>query len=302
MLNKNKCLLLILLLLGLFTNLIANNSHLIIKVENMITTDDTFYITKFIESNKDYRNLGPFYEELLDSLAVHKQDLDYFVIFARSGALSLLDKAEELQYSNRAMSEKLKRSSIRILNLAIEKVYEEWIDKENDSSFLLRNALDLMKLSYRISNQLQNDLIDHYYSYITYGEIYIALNDFTSASEYFKGAKDLSSQLETQEYADIADIYIKLAESNSSLINDATIFDYANFINLYHDYKEQFKNYQVYIDSKANPEKALEQEKNEKMNALNVSVEESLKWLKRLTDLNNRIFGEYNFVKFDSGE
>ncbi len=295
-----KYLLLLLLFLASWVNLSANNSHLIQKVENMMITDDTFYITSFIESNKDYRNLGSFYEELLDSLVVHNQELEYFVIFARAGANSLLTKAEELQYSNRAMSDRLKRSSVKILNQTIKEVYDEWLENKNQGSLLMRNALDLMKLNYRINTQLQNDLIEHYNSYLAYGEIYLALNDFSSALEYFRGAKDISSQLETQEYADIADVYIKLAESNSSLVNDGTIFDYANFITHYQEYLLNFNNYQEYIKIKENPELASNSEQDEKMDALNVSLEESKQWLARLSKINNRVFGDYNFVKLNS--
>lgn len=295
-----KYLLLLLLFLASWVNLSANNSHLIQKVENMMITDDTFYITSFIESNKDYRNLGSFYEELLDSLVVHNQELEYFVIFARAGANSLLTKAEELQYSNRAMSDRLKRSSVKILNQTIKEVYDEWLENKNQGSLLMRNALDLMKLNYRINTQLQNDLIEHYNSYLAYGEIYLALNDFSSALEYFRGAKDISSQLETQEYADIADVYIKLAESNSSLVNDGTIFDYANFITHYQEYLLNFNNYQEYIKIKENPELGSNSEQDEKMDALNVSLEESKQWLARLSKINNRVFGDYNFVKLNS--
>ncbi len=300
MLKINKYLLLIVLFTGCCISLSANNSHLILKVENMITTDDTFYITNFIESNTDYRNLGPFYEELLDSLVVHKQDLDFFVIFARAGANSLLTKAEELQYSNRAMSDRLKRSTIKILNQAINQVYARWVENKNQENYLMRNALDMMKLTYRINTQLQNDLVDHYNSYLKYGEIYLALNEFSAALEYFKGAKDISSQLETQEYADIADVYIKLAESNSSLLNDGTIFDYANFILHYQEYLERFNSYQDYVKVKANPQLVKDEDMVEKMDALNVSLRESQDWLKRLTRINNRIFGEYNFIQLSS--
>lgn len=293
--------------LGCFVKLNANNSHLITKVENMIETDDTYYITDFIESSKDYRSLGSFYEELLDSLAVHNDDLEYYAIFARSGASSLLRKAEELQYSNRSMSDKLKKSSTKILNKAIGAIYNEWIEDENQGTFLLKNALDMMKLSFRINTQLQNDLIDHYHSYITYGEMYLSLNDFSSAVEYFRVAKDLSSQLETQEYADIADVYIKLAESNSSLAEDGTIFDYANFISLYMNYLEKYQTYQNFVVDKAKPdfipetlaEIASTNEANKKMDAVNVSLKESQQWSLRLNKLNNRVFGDYNFVKIN---
>lgn len=282
-------------MLGCFVKLNANNAHLILKVENLIETDDTYYITSFIESSKDYRSLGSFYEELLDSLSVHNDDLEYYTIFARAGANSLLRKAEELQYSNRTMSEKLKTSSTNVLNKAITSVYNEWLAKENDGTFLLKNALDMMKLSFRINTQLQNDQIDLYLSYIRYGEIYLSLNEFSSALEYFKVAKDLSSQLETQEYADIADIYIKLAESNSSLVNDGTIFDYANFITLYINYQQEFTEYKEYVSLKANGDDI----DDDKMDAVNVSVKESKEWLNRLSKLNNRIFGDYNFVKLN---
>jgi len=273
----------------------------------MIVTDDTYYITNFIEGNTDYRSLGAFYEELMDSLTVHNDDLEYFTIFARAGANSLLDKAEDLKYNNSAMSNKLKRSSVKILNQATEAIYNEWINKANDGTLLLKNALDMMKLSYRINTQLQNELISHYFNYISYGEIYLALNDFSSALEYFRGAKDLSSQLETQEYADIADVYIKLAESNSSLVNDGTIFDYANFITEYQTYLEKFHNYKTYVIDKAKPDFIPNESNagtnndlpNEKMNVANVSLKESQEWLNRLSKLNNRIFGDYNFVKIN---
>ncbi len=300
MLKINKLMILIILFLASLLNLSGNNSHLIMKVENMINTDDTFYITNFIESNKDYRNLGPFYEELLDSLAVHKQDLEYFVLFARAGVSSLLDKAQELQYSNRSISDKLKRSSVQILNKTIDQVYEEWLDKENHNNFLMKNALDLMKLNYRINNQLQNDLVQHYYSYLTYGEIYLALNEFSAALEYFKGAKDISSQLETQEYADIADVYILLAESNSFLTKDSTIFDYAKFITGYHDYRTRLNAYKIYVSEKENPDLVQEDQQEEKMDAMNVTLAESKSWLERLSRINNRIFGEYNFIKLSA--
>lgn len=294
---------LLLLLLSCSIELNANNSHLIIKVENMLVTDDTYYITNFIEDNTDYRSLGSFYEELMDSLTVHNDDLEYYSIFAKAGANSLLNKAEDLKYNNSAMSNKLKRSSITILNQAIEAIYTEWLNQDNDGTLLLKNALDMMKLSFRINTQLQNEMINHYFNYISYGEIYLALNDFSSALEYFRGAKDLSSQLETQEYADIADVYIKLAESNSSLVNDGTIFDYANFINHYKNYLEKFNSYQNYVIAKASPdfidENSLEDGElsDEKMDAVNVSLKESQKWIDRLSKLNNRVFGDYNFVK-----
>lgn len=299
--NKLKYMTLLLLLLCSFLTLNANNSHLIIKVENMIGSDDTYYITNFIEGNTDYRSLGSFYEELLDSLSVHNDDLEYFSIFARAGANSLLDKAEDLKYNNFAMSNKLKRSAVNILNQATENIYDEWLAKDNDGSLLLKNALDMMKLSYRINTQLENELIIHYFNYISYGEIYLALNDFSSALEYFRGAKDLSSQLETQEYADIADVYIKLAESNSSLVNDGTIFDYANFITLYETYLLKFNAYKNYVISKSRsdytPRKA--DGSHEKMDAVKVPLKESQEWLNRLSKLNNRVFGDYNFVKLN---
>ncbi len=298
--NKIKYILIVLVLLGYFVKLNANNSHLITKVEHMIETDDTYYITNFIESNKEYRSLGSFYEELLDSLAVRNNDLEYYVIFARAGANSLLRKAEELQYSNRSMSDNLKKSSTRILNKAIKAIYNEWLEKENEGSFLLKNALDMMKLSFRINTQLENDLVEHYFSYINYGEMYLALNDFSSALEYFRVAKDLSSQLETQEYADIADVYVNLAESNSSLVADGTIFDYANFINIYQKYLQNYDAYRNYVLKKANPD-IIDEDSNDistkKMDALNISLKESQQWAIRLKKLNDRIFGDYNFVK-----
>ncbi len=298
--NKIKYILIVLVLLGYFVKLNANNSHLITKVEHMIETDDTYYITNFIESNKEYRSLGSFYEELLDSLAVRNNDLEYYAIFARAGANSLLRKAEELQYSNRSMSDNLKKSSTRILNKAIKAIYNEWLEKENEGSFLLKNALDMMKLSFRINTQLENDLVEHYFSYINYGEMYLALNDFSSALEYFRVAKDLSSQLETQEYADIADVYVNLAESNSSLVADGTIFDYANFINIYQKYLQNYDAYRNYVLKKANPD-IIDEDSNDistkKMDALNISLKESQQWAIRLKKLNDRIFGDYNFVK-----
>ncbi len=304
--NKTKYIIILVAILGCFLQLKANNSHLIMKVENMIETDDTYYITNFIESNTDYRSLGSFYEELLDSLSVHNDDLEYYAIFARAGANSLLRKAEELQYSNRSMSDKLKKSSTTVLNKAISAIYEEWIAKKNDGTFLLKNALDMMKLSFRINTQLQNDLIDHYINYIRYGEMYLSLNEFSSALEYFRVAKEISSQLETQEYADIADVYIKLAESNSSLVNDGTIFDYANFIDTYKNYLQKFNNYQNYVISKANPNSKSAKTSSDsgevshvKMDAVKVSLKESQKWSEKLRKLNNRIFGDYNFVKIN---
>ena len=299
--NKKKIYITIMLLLmGFFILLNANHSHLITKVENMIETDDTYYITNFIKINTDYRSLGSFYEELLDSLAVHNKDFEYVTIFARAGAYSLLDKAEELKYNNSAMSNKLKKSTVKILNQAIDGIYNQWLDKENEGTFLLKNALDMMKLSYRINTQFQNDLSILYFNYISYGEIYLALNDFSSAQEYFKGAKDLSSQLETQEYADIADVYIKLSASNSSLAKDGTIFDYADFITLYQDYQIKFNDYKKYVSDKAEPDFASEENENQKMDAMNVSLQESQEWLRRLSRINNRVFGDYNFVKINT--
>jgi tetratricopeptide (TPR) repeat protein len=289
-------------ILSCFVKLYANNSHLITKVENMIETDDTYYITSFIESNKDYRSLGSFYEELLDSLSTHNDDLEYYTIFARSGANSLLRKAEELQYSNRSMADNLKKSSTKILDKAIDTIYDEWLEDDNDCSFLLKNALDMMKLSFRINTQLQNDLREHYLNYISYGELYLSLNEFSSALEYFRIAKEISSQLETQEYADIADVYIKLAESNSSLDSDGTIFDYANFIEQYEDYLLKFSTYQEYVIAKAKPELLKGKAKSnsdDKMDALNVSLKESQNWFNRLSKLNNRVFGDYNFMKIE---
>ena len=304
MIKNNKYYVVLILIIGFLLPLNANNSHLIIKVENMMKTDDTFYITNFIESSKDYRNLGPFYLELLDSLSVHNQDLEYFAIFARAGVGSLLRKADDLQYSNRTMSERLKRNSVKILNQTIDKVYNEWLMGRNNSKFLLKNALDMMKLSYRINTQLQNDIIDHYHSYINYGEIYLALEEFSSALEYFRGAKDLSSQLETQEYADIAEVYIRIAQSNSSLMKDGTIFDYADFISQYKKYLAEFSQYEEFVTKKADPDDGLlEDDIVEtdivKMDAMNVSLEESQDWLRRLTKINNKIFGDYNFVKLN---
>lgn len=281
-------------MLGSCLKLYANNSHLIVKVENMIENDDTYYITSFIESNRDYRNLGPFYEELLDHLSTNNTNLEYFTIFARAGACSLLRKAEELQYSNKAMSDALKKSTSVILDKAIEKIYKEWLRKNNEGTFLLRNALDMKKLSFRLNNQLQNDLVGNYFNYISYGEIYLALNNFSSAVEYFRIAKDLSSQLETQEYANIADVYISMAESNSSLFKDGTIFDYASFISSYNKYLKKFNEYQKTVTDKAKSGSTAE---NNKLNAVNVSLKESQDWSNRLNVLNNRIFGEYNFVQ-----
>jgi len=290
------------LFLACFMFLNANNSHLIIKVENMLDTDDTYYINNYIKNNTDYRNLGSFYEELLDSLIVKHNDLQYVSLFARSGVYSLLDSAEEIKYQNSAMSNKLKQSSVRILNKTIEEIYNQWLNNENDGTFLLINALDMMKLSFRINSQLRSDLVNYYSNYISYGEIYLALNDFSSAAEYFKGAKDLSSQLETQEYADIADVYIKLAESNSSLLKDGTIFDYADFIVHYQNYLLLFNDYKGYVTEKSNPDFKSDQNENKKMDALNVSLEESQVWVNRLSRLNNRIFGDYNFLKLTSGK
>lgn len=284
-----------LFLIGLLN---ANNAHLIIQVENMIKTNDTYFITKFIESKVDYKGLGSLYQELLDSLSVHDKDLEYSVIFAKAGAIFLLDKADELQRVNIKMSEKLKMSACKLLDKSIANVYREWLNKTNNGTFLLKNALDMMKLSSRINTQLNNEVIDIYNNYLSFGELYLAIDDFPSALEYFRVAKELSSQLATQEYADIADVYISLAESNSCLVKDGNIFDYAQFINNYNEYLIKFNSYKQFVNNKRLLKGVNVNESAQgKMDAMNVSIEESQERFSRLLNLNNRIFGDYKVIR-----
>lgn len=295
---RKNILLSIFALLALGGLLNASNAHLITQVRNMIKVNDTYFITKYIEAKTDYKNLGSVYHDLLTSLSANNEDLEYSVIFAKAGAIALLDKAEELQRVNVKMSEKLKKSACLLLDKSIAEVYAEWLNETNDGTFLLKNALDMMKLSSRINTQLNNEIIEIYNSYLAFGELYLAIDDFPSALEHFRFAKELSSQLETQEYADIADIYISLSESNSCLVKDGNIFDYAEFINKYNDYLRVFASYNYFVANKSMLKEVRVDGKIEyQLDAMAVSREESKERLARLIDLNDRIFGDYKVIK-----
>ncbi|OQY36714.1 MAG: hypothetical protein B6226_06095 [Candidatus Cloacimonetes bacterium 4572_65] len=294
-----KKLIVVLLVIGSFYLCSAEsvNSHLITKVENMIRLNDTYFITKYIESNMSYKKIGKFYEELVDTLKTNNDDFEYSVLFSRAGAISLLDKAEELKYSNRKMSNNLKQSACTILNNSIEDIYSEWLLDDNKGTYLLKNGVDMLRLSSRVQAQLFSaNPISNYNNYIAFGELYLATNDYQASLEYFKVAKDICQSLETQEYALVTDYYIALAECNSHLENEGTLFNYAEFINSYQVYSDKHRAIKEFIAKK------FAGEMDDVMNVLKVPNSESVERLVRFQLIHDRVFKNYEFMEIQEVE
>lgn len=272
----------------------SQNAHLIIKVENMIKTNDRAFIGQFIDKSLNYKSLGKFYKELDDSLSVHSYSLETRVMFARTGINSLLEKADELRFSNRAMSSKLKKNSCYLMTKIISVVYDKWLNEEMNSRFIIENVIDLMKLKFRVAPQIESDVIENYKDYLLAGQLYLAIDDFASAEQYFMIAQEMTSQIEIQEYVDVVDIYKELSTAVTYLVKDGTTFDIAKFLTSYKSYKEKLMAYDLVLAAKSNNKEV------DSLGSHNVPLEETVLFNSRIHALDVKLFSDFSDIKTDT--
>ncbi len=276
------------------------NSHMIAKVENMIDRNDTFFINEFIDQSMQPKKMGSFYLELADSLIAHDIDIEYLSIFSKSGAYNIIRKAGDMQYSNRRVSSRLKKDACSLLRVSIDRVFEQWLANKNDGSLLLKDSIDMMMLYNRIQSQIDYDPVSNFKNYILFGELYLAVEDYKSAQEYFMAAKEFTKQIETQEYSDISEIYCILAEANSNLESEGTILDMQSFLTNYYKLDGLFDKYEDLVDSKRkkseDDSKEDDSTNNISKDLVDVSLEESSNWLSRLNKIKQRVFTDFYIV------